>query len=67
MNSEEIESISLLCDELLLLILQYVGKDRKSIRLTCKRFDKIICEIEKNKIPLKINNELVRRPLVLTN
>lgn len=45
-----------LCDELLLMIFNYIGGNRDSIKLSCKKFYKLICDIEKNKFPLKINN-----------
>lgn len=53
------ENKFILCDDLLLIILNYVGKDRDDAKLTCKRFYQLICVIEKNKLPLKINNEIV--------
>lgn len=59
MELEQIEEDKLvLCDELLLIIFEYVGKHRENLKLTCKKFYKIICDIEKNKFPLKINNEI---------
>ena len=59
MELELIEGNKLvLCDELLLIILDYVGKHREGVKLSCKRFYKLICDIEKNKFPLKINNEI---------
>lgn len=52
------ENKFILCDELLLIILNYVGKHRDGAKLTNKRFNKLICDIEKYKFPLKINNEI---------
>lgn len=60
-----IENNYVLCDELLLIILNYVGKYRDIAKLTCKKFYKLICDIEKNKFPLRINNDKVNFLLIL--
>lgn len=52
-----IENNFQLCDELLLIILNYVGEPRNAAALSCKKFYKIVCDIEKNKFPLIVNND----------
>lgn len=54
-----IENNFILCDELLLIILNYVGKYRNTVKLSCRKLYKLICDIEKNKFPLKVNNDNV--------
>lgn len=48
----------ILCDEILLMIFKYADKYRDSIKLTCKKFYKLICELEKKKFRLNINNDI---------
>lgn len=54
-----VENNFILCDELLLIILNYVGKHRDGVKLSCRKFYKLVCDIEKNKFPLKISNDNV--------
>ena len=52
------KNILALFDEILQKIFEYV-EDREKVKLTCQRFYKIVCDIEKNKYRMKLNNENV--------
>lgn len=46
-----------MCDEILLKLFGYIDKEHEALRMTCRRFYQLICELNKHKFPLKISED----------